>query len=160
VFAGVFDLAEGLTRPDNVTGVTLGAELKRIGFAGPEAVGGRPVAAYFEAHIEQGPILEAAGLPIGVVTGAQGQRWITVSGQEAQCRADTDAAEARRVGRCGADDRRGQPHRPCPRALRLRDRRVCAGQPGLAQHDPRPGVLYRRLPPSRRRGAEQDAWKR
>ena len=43
------------------------------------------VAAYFEAHIEQGPIFEAAGLPIGVVTGAQGQRWyeITVTGQEA-----------------------------------------------------------------------------
>src|SRR6266851_3628240 len=85
VFAGVFDLAEGLARPDNVTGVTLGTELERIGFAGPEPVGGRPVAAYFEAHIEQGPILEAAGLPIGVVSGAQGQRWyeITVTGQEA-----------------------------------------------------------------------------
>src|SRR5579872_4500685 len=56
VFAGVFDLAYGLDRPDNVTGVKLGAELARIGFAGETAVGGRPVAAYFEAHIEQGPI--------------------------------------------------------------------------------------------------------
>src|SRR6267142_1603812 len=85
VFAGVFDLAEGLARPDNVTGVTLGAELARIGFAGEASVGDHPVSAYFEAHIEQGPILEAAGLPIGVVTGAQGQRWyeITVTGQEA-----------------------------------------------------------------------------
>jgi N-carbamoyl-L-amino-acid hydrolase len=84
-FAGVFKLAEGLARPDNVTGVTLGAELERIGFAGLEPVGGRPVAAYFEAHIEQGPILEAAQKPVGVVTGAQGQRWyeITVTGQEA-----------------------------------------------------------------------------
>jgi beta-ureidopropionase / N-carbamoyl-L-amino-acid hydrolase len=85
VFAGVFDLAEGLARPDNLTGVTLGAELERIGFSGSEPVGGHPVAAYFEAHIEQGPILEAADKPIGVVTGAQGQRWyeITVTGQEA-----------------------------------------------------------------------------
>jgi beta-ureidopropionase / N-carbamoyl-L-amino-acid hydrolase len=85
VFAGVFDLAYGLGRPDNTTGVALGAELERIGFAGAEPVGGCPVAAYFEAHIEQGPILEAAGLPIGVVTGAQGQRWyeVTVTGQEA-----------------------------------------------------------------------------
>src|SRR5947199_1004124 len=85
VFAGVFDLAYGLERPDNVSGVTLGVELERIGFAGPAPVGGRPVAAYFEAHIEQGPILEAAGLPVGIVTGAQGQRWyeITVTGQEA-----------------------------------------------------------------------------
>ncbi|HEV2097406.1 MAG TPA: Zn-dependent hydrolase [Stellaceae bacterium] len=85
VFAGVFDLSYGLERPDNATGVTLGAELERIGFAGPEPVGGHQVAAYFEAHIEQGPILEAAQKPIGVVTGAQGQRWyeITVTGQEA-----------------------------------------------------------------------------
>jgi N-carbamoyl-L-amino-acid hydrolase len=85
VFAGVFDLDYGLERPDNLTGITMGAELERIGFAGPEPVGGRPVRAYFEAHIEQGPILEAAGKPIGVVTGAQGQRWyeITVTGQEA-----------------------------------------------------------------------------
>jgi N-carbamoyl-L-amino-acid hydrolase len=85
VFAGVFDLAYGLDRPDNLTGVTLGAELARIGFAGQESVGGRKIAAYFEAHIEQGPILEAAGVPVGVVTGAQGQRWyeITLTGQEA-----------------------------------------------------------------------------
>jgi N-carbamoyl-L-amino-acid hydrolase len=85
VFAGVFDLAYGLARPDNVSGVQLGAELERIGFAGSAPVGGRKVSAYFEAHIEQGPILEAAGLPIGIVTGAQGQRWyeVTVTGQEA-----------------------------------------------------------------------------
>lgn len=85
VFAGVFDLKYGLERPDNITGVTMGAELDRIGFAGPEPVGGRKVAAYFEAHIEQGPILEDQRKPIGVVTGAQGQRWyeITVVGQEA-----------------------------------------------------------------------------
>ena len=82
VFAGVFDLAEGLARPDNVTGVTLGVELERIGFAGPEPVGHRPVAAYFEAHIEQGPILEAAQKPIGAAAAAQAcrsSRSITVS---------------------------------------------------------------------------------
>jgi N-carbamoyl-L-amino-acid hydrolase len=77
VFAGVFDLVEGLARPDNLTGVTLGSELQRIGFAGPEPVGGRPVAAYFEAHIEQGPILEAAQKPIGVVTAlCLRDRWV------------------------------------------------------------------------------------
>src|SRR5581483_11742813 len=86
VFAGVFALEEALaTRDNNAPGLTLGGELERIGFAGPEAVGGRKVAAYFEAHIEQGPILEAAVLPVGIVTGAQVQRWyeITVTGQEA-----------------------------------------------------------------------------
>ncbi|MBV8119774.1 MAG: Zn-dependent hydrolase [Alphaproteobacteria bacterium] len=119
VFAGVFDLAYGLERPDNVTGVTLAAELQRIGFAGPEPVGSRAVAAYFEAHIEQGPILEAAGLPVGVVTGAQGQRWyeITVTGQEAHAgptpmprRRDALVGAARmidavnRIGRAHAPD--------------------------------------------------------
>ena len=85
-FTGVCDLDEALaTRDNNAPELTLGAELQRIGFAGHAPVGERPVAAYFEAHIEQGPILEAAGLPIGVVTGAQGQRWyeVTVTGQEA-----------------------------------------------------------------------------
>jgi beta-ureidopropionase / N-carbamoyl-L-amino-acid hydrolase len=85
VYAGIFSLEQGLGTPDNVTGVTMGAELERIGFAGPEKCGGQKVAAYFEAHIEQGPILEAAAKPIGIVQGAQGQRWyeITVTGQEA-----------------------------------------------------------------------------
>jgi N-carbamoyl-L-amino-acid hydrolase len=84
VFAGVFDLAYGLGRADT-EGRTIGAELARIGYAGEVAPGGRPVAAYFEAHIEQGPILEAEGKTIGVVSGAQGQRWyeIVVIGQEA-----------------------------------------------------------------------------
>jgi beta-ureidopropionase / N-carbamoyl-L-amino-acid hydrolase len=85
VYAGIFSLEQGLATPDNVTGVTMGAELDRIGFAGTEPCGGRKVRAYFEAHIEQGPILEAAAKPIGIVQGAQGQRWyeITVTGQEA-----------------------------------------------------------------------------
>jgi len=86
VFTGVFELETALaTRDNNAPDLTLGAELQRIGFAGEVPAGEHPVAAYFEAHIEQGPILEAAGLPIGVVTGAQGQRWyeITVTGQEA-----------------------------------------------------------------------------
>jgi N-carbamoyl-L-amino-acid hydrolase len=85
-FAGVFAVDEALaTRDNNAPELTLGGELQRIGFAGAAPVGQHPVAAYFEAHIEQGPILEAAGLPIGIVTGAQGQRWyeITVVGQEA-----------------------------------------------------------------------------
>ncbi len=85
VFAGVFDLGWALERPDNVTGAKFGAELQRIGYAGTESVGGHEGAAYFEAHIEQGPILEAAEKTIGVVTGAQGQRWyeVTVTGEEA-----------------------------------------------------------------------------
>ncbi len=84
VFAGVFDVDYGLSRADT-EGRTMGQELARIGYAGSEQVGKRPVGAYFEAHIEQGPILEAEGKTIGVVTDAQGQRWyeITLIGQEA-----------------------------------------------------------------------------
>lgn len=83
VFAGVFDLDYGLSRAD-VDGKTMGQELARIGYAGDLPVGGRPVHAYFEAHIEQGPILEAEGKTIGVVTDAQGQRWyeLTITGVE------------------------------------------------------------------------------
>jgi len=84
VFAGVFTLDYGLSRAD-VDGRTMGEELARIGYAGDVAVGGRPIHAAFELHIEQGPILEAEGLTIGVVTHAQGQRWYEVvfTGQEA-----------------------------------------------------------------------------
>ncbi len=74
VFAGEFSLEYGLSRAD-ADGKTMGEELQRIGYAGSEAVGGRDVHAYFEAHIEQGPILEAEEKTIGVVTDAQGQRW-------------------------------------------------------------------------------------
>lgn len=84
VFAGVFDLEYGLSRAD-LDGKTMGEELTRIGYAGSENVGGREIKAFFEAHIEQGPILEHEEKTIGVVNGAQGQRWyeITLTGQEA-----------------------------------------------------------------------------
>src|SRR3954452_11448697 len=119
VFAGVFALDQALaTRDNNAPGLTLGDELGRIGFAGPEPVGNRPVRAYFEAHIEQGPILEATGLPVGIVTGAQGQRWyeIIVTGQEAHAgptpmprRRDALVGTARMID---AVNRIGQAHAP------------------------------------------------
>jgi beta-ureidopropionase / N-carbamoyl-L-amino-acid hydrolase len=63
-------------------GRTVGEELARIGYAGDAPMGGTAgepgFDAYFEAHIEQGPVLEAAGLPIGVVVGALGQNWYDV----------------------------------------------------------------------------------
>jgi N-carbamoyl-L-amino-acid hydrolase len=83
VFAGVFDLDYGLSR-QNHAGRTIGDELRRIGYAGDQPVGQRQVGALFELHIEQGPILEAEGQRIGIVTGAQGARWYdcTVTGAE------------------------------------------------------------------------------
>ncbi len=67
-FAGKESLEWALARPDK-DGATLGGELERIGFAGPEPVGGREIDAYFELHIEQGPKLDAARVPVGIVTG-------------------------------------------------------------------------------------------
>ena len=83
VFAGVFDLAHVLARKD-LDGLSVGAELTRIGYAGDLACGGRPVGAYFEAHIEQGPVLEDTRNTIGVVTGVMGLRWydVVVTGQD------------------------------------------------------------------------------
>ena len=66
-FAGVYALDWVLDRKDD-DGLRLGDELTRIGYAGPAPVGGRPLDAYFELHIEQGPILDAKGIDVGVVT--------------------------------------------------------------------------------------------
>ncbi len=83
VFAGLFEL-DDIHATTDVDGVALGEELTRIGYKG-DGCGDRPVGAYFEAHIEQGPILEAEEKTIGVVVGAQGQRWyeVTLTGMEA-----------------------------------------------------------------------------
>ncbi|MEO8754232.1 MAG: Zn-dependent hydrolase [Casimicrobiaceae bacterium] len=83
VFAGAFPLQHALSRTD-IEGKSVGDELARIGYAGSAPLG-TPVGAYFEAHIEQGPILEETRNTIGVVTGALGQRWfdVTVTGMNA-----------------------------------------------------------------------------
>ncbi len=74
VFAGVYTREFAYSRLDP-DGKTLGDELVRIGFKGEEPIGGRPLHAYFELHIEQGPILEDEGYDVGIVTHGQGQRW-------------------------------------------------------------------------------------
>ena len=77
VFAGAFELDYGLSRPAK-DGVTIGDELRRIGFAGSRPCKATPIKAAFEAHIEQGPVLEAEKIQIGVVTGVQGMRWFDI----------------------------------------------------------------------------------
>jgi N-carbamoyl-L-amino-acid hydrolase len=100
-FAGVFTL-EHLLRQRDVDGVTFGDALRRIGYAGIVPVGGRPLDAYFEAHIEQGPILEREDRIVGVVTGALGLRWYDCvwTGQDAH--AGPTPMEARRDALHGA----------------------------------------------------------
>lgn len=84
VFVDAFGLAEVLPQSDT-EGLTVGDELRKIGYAGSTPARHFPIKAYFEAHIEQGPILEATDTVIGVVTGALGQRWydVVLTGQEA-----------------------------------------------------------------------------
>ncbi|MFQ5624879.1 MAG: Zn-dependent hydrolase [Paracoccaceae bacterium] len=82
VFAGVIEQDWAYDRQD-AEGKRFGDELTRIGWRGDEKVGARRMHAFFELHIEQGPILEAEGKDIGVVTHGQGLRWIecTVTGK-------------------------------------------------------------------------------
>ncbi len=83
VFAGKHSQDWAYDRVD-AEGKSFGSELERIGWVGDEEVGARKMHAMFELHIEQGPILEAEGKDIGVVTHGQGLRWIecTVTGKE------------------------------------------------------------------------------
>jgi len=83
VFAGIHTLEWAHNRED-AEGKKLGDELKRVGYFGDEEVGARKMHAFFELHIEQGPILEKEGKDIGVVTHGQGLRWLeaTLIGKE------------------------------------------------------------------------------
>lgn len=83
VFAEKFTLEETLAKRDS-DGISVGEALNAIGYAGERTPGGHPVGAYFEAHIEQGPILEDEGKTIGVVMGCLGQKWfdLTLTGVE------------------------------------------------------------------------------
>ena len=74
VWSGVFglDKAYGLT---DTEGVSVAQALDAIGYRGPEPASPFRADAYFELHIEQGPILEREAKQIGIVTGAQAQVW-------------------------------------------------------------------------------------
>ena len=101
VFAGTHSetkLAETVDRD----GLSFADELARIGYAGSEPVGGRDIAAFFEVHIEQGPILEAKERTIGIVTGSQALHWydVTLTGNESH--AGTTPMERRHDALVGA----------------------------------------------------------
>ena len=83
VFAGMHEQDWAEDRRDT-EGKRFGDELDRIGWRGDEPVGERKMHAFFELHIEQGPILEAEGKDIGVVTHGQGLSWtqLTITGKD------------------------------------------------------------------------------
>jgi N-carbamoyl-L-amino-acid hydrolase len=117
VFAKVFERDWAASRQDRA-GVTFGAALDAIGYRGVERCGDHPLSAFFELHIEQGPILEAEGKDIGVVTGMQAMRWyeVTLTGQDAHT--GTTPMNLRKNALLGAArmieaiDRIGQSHLP------------------------------------------------
>ena len=84
IYAGGLALDEALAIT-GIDGTTIGDELERIGFAGDWPIGAIVPHAYVEYHIEQGPVLEAEGIEIGVVEGVQGISWteITIDGVSA-----------------------------------------------------------------------------
>ncbi|MDV6319568.1 Zn-dependent hydrolase [Chromohalobacter sp. HP20-39] len=109
-YAGAFSVESTLAREDR-DGVTFGEALADCGYAGDSPVGEPRLDSFFELHIEQGPVLEEEGEPIGVVTGVQGMRWfdVTLSGQSAHAgptpmryRRDALAAAARLIDRLQA----------------------------------------------------------
>lgn len=76
-FAGVYATDWVLALRDD-DGKSFGEELRRLGYAGAAPVGGRPVDSYFELHIEQGPILDRAGVDVGIVVGGYKSRGFIV----------------------------------------------------------------------------------
>jgi N-carbamoyl-L-amino-acid hydrolase len=78
VFAGMYT-TEWVYAREDADGKTVGGELERIGWLGDEEVGARKMAAFFELHIEQGPILENENVEVGVVTHGQGLKWLQVT---------------------------------------------------------------------------------
>lgn len=82
-YAGRWDLGD-LRKLTAIDGAAFGDELKRIGYDGDLDLGGFEMTAFYEAHIEQGPVLEREKIPVGIVTKVQGLRWfeVTVTGAD------------------------------------------------------------------------------
>jgi len=101
VWAGIYPLEKTYALTDS-EGVSVGAALDEIGYRGALPAAAFPADAYFELHIEQGPILEREGAMIGIVTGAQAQVWYdaVLTGRESH--AGTTPPAARRDALAGA----------------------------------------------------------
>ena len=100
-FAGVFDVDWVLGLRDD-DGKEFGAELRRIGYDGKTAVGGRAIDAYFELHIEQGPILDAEAIPVGIVVGGYATRGMHVDVHGETAHAGPTPMDRRRNALVGA----------------------------------------------------------
>jgi N-carbamoyl-L-amino-acid hydrolase len=94
VWAGVHTQTYAHARTD-ASGRRFDDELQRIGYLGQYPCKAETVRAAFEAHIEQGPVLERSGKQIGIVTGIQGVRWFDITIDGKSCHAGTTPMDAR-----------------------------------------------------------------
>ncbi len=101
VVSGAFDVGYARSRTD-ADGITLGAELDRLGLVGEVPAAASPIHAFLEVHIEQGPVLEEAGEDVGVVTHANGQRWLEVTFTGVESHAGPTPMERRKDALVGA----------------------------------------------------------
>jgi N-carbamoyl-L-amino-acid hydrolase len=101
VFSGTFTLEQGYSQVD-ADGIKLGDALDKIGYKGKAKTGPRPIHAYLETHIEQGPILDAERKTIGVVSGIQGVKWFKAKVTGVNSHAGTTPMEVRRDPLVGA----------------------------------------------------------
>ncbi|MCB2250958.1 Zn-dependent hydrolase [Pseudomonas chlororaphis] len=100
VFTGIMDLDTALAVRD-ADGISVAEALHATGYAGRRPLGGA-VDAYFEAHIEQGPILEDNAKSIGVVSGGQAIRWLDVQVEGQAAHAGTTPMPLRKDALYGA----------------------------------------------------------
>jgi len=100
-FAGMLNVAT-LHESPTTDGTTVGEDLRRTGFLGSELPGSRALDCFVEAHIEQGPILEAQAKTIGVVTHIIGIRWSIVTLTGVDSHAGTTPMDRRRDALVGA----------------------------------------------------------
>jgi N-carbamoyl-L-amino-acid hydrolase len=100
-FTGKFSLEQSYAARDS-DGVTVGEALKQIGYRGDAPARPRPIHAYLEAHIEQGPVLETERKTIGIVSGIQGVKWFKARVTGMNAHAGTTPMEVRRDPLLGA----------------------------------------------------------
>jgi N-carbamoyl-L-amino-acid hydrolase len=121
VYAGGLDLDAALATV-GTDGSVLGDELRRIGYAGAQEPGFFKPHAYIELHIEQGPVLEREGVPIGAVQNLQGISWqmVTIDG------------DANHAGTTPISMRRDAGHAAARVITFLRDRAKASNTPTVA----------------------------
>ncbi|MBB3610219.1 Zn-dependent hydrolase [Rhizobium sp. BK602] len=121
VYAGGFDVDLALATI-GIDGTVLGEELERIGYAGTDAPGFMTPHAYIELHVEQGPVLEREGIPVGAVENLQGISWQRV----------TIVGDANHAGTTPISMRRDAGHAAARVIIFLRDRAKASNTPTVA----------------------------